>query len=106
MSEGDSSQLDTQPAPPDCRDAETITGICESQLSGNQEETVKILVYSKFECHHCVFINSRIVEMCPQLKKTLKCPGTAFKKVNKCIMKKVLNWNYNFFFPLVFYISK
>lgn len=28
VSEGESTQLDTCPAPPDCRDAETITGTC------------------------------------------------------------------------------
>uniref|UniRef100_A0A665TC95 Trafficking protein, kinesin binding 1a n=1 Tax=Echeneis naucrates TaxID=173247 RepID=A0A665TC95_ECHNA len=30
VSEGESSQLDTNPAPPDCRDAETITDVCNS----------------------------------------------------------------------------
>uniref|UniRef100_A0A7N6AYS2 Trafficking protein, kinesin binding 1a n=1 Tax=Anabas testudineus TaxID=64144 RepID=A0A7N6AYS2_ANATE len=30
VSEGESSQLDTHPAPPECRDAETITDVCNS----------------------------------------------------------------------------
>uniref|UniRef100_A0A4W6FQ40 Trafficking kinesin protein 1 n=1 Tax=Lates calcarifer TaxID=8187 RepID=A0A4W6FQ40_LATCA len=30
VSEGEPSQLDTHPAPPDCRDAETITDVCNS----------------------------------------------------------------------------
>lgn len=46
VSEGESTQLDTCPAPPDCRDAETITGTCVCTTWGlNKEISIEFGVW-------------------------------------------------------------